>query len=78
MSCKSFALEPMVFTSLFISWIRKSSFLPIGDVISIPFICSIWLTKRTVSSFIAVLSAKIAASVRIREESSVLSLSLFV
>ena len=29
---KEFALDPIVFTSLFISWIRKSIFFPIGEL----------------------------------------------
>ena len=60
-------LEPMVLLSRFISCSRKSSFRPTAPpVVSILFICSRWLRRRTVSSSTATLSAKMAASVRIR------------
>ena len=55
----------MVLASRFISCTRKSSFLPTASPEdNMVFICPKWLLNRTVSSAMATLSAKIAASVR--------------
>ena len=54
----SFALEPMVLVSRFISCTRKSSLQPTGlTSFSMPSSCCRWLRRRTVSSSTAVLSA---------------------
>ena len=68
--CRSLHLEPTVLASRLSSWMRKSSFLP-----TLTSLCSIsrswltWLRRRTVSSSTATLSAKMAASVRMRASS---------
>ena len=62
-STRSEAFEPMVLTSRFISWVRKSSRRPTAPSSSRQaHICAIWDAKRESSSSMAHLSAKIATS----------------
>ena len=62
--------------SRFTSWMRKSSFRPTGSSPdSMVRSCAKWLRSRTVSSSTAILSAKIAASVRILLSSMVVDCS---
>ena len=67
----SLHFEPMVLASRLNSWIRKSSFRPVAPPLaSISRSWPMWLRRRTVSSSTATLSAKMAASVRMRAGSS--------
>ena len=69
---RSLHLEPMVLVSRLISCMRKSSLRPMGSwARSMARSWSRWLRSRTVSSSTATLSAKMAASVRIRASSTV-------
>ena len=59
----SAAFEPMVFTSRFSSWRRKSSFLPMGSSsVSASLNCLQWDRMRASSSAMSALSARMAAS----------------
>ena len=61
----------MVLASRLNSWIKKSSFRPVAPPLSsISRSWPMWLRRRTVSSSTATLSAKMAASVRMRAGSS--------
>ena len=69
---RSLHLEPMVLHSRLISCTRKSSFRPTGtSPASMVRSWAMWLCRRTVSSSTATLSAKMAASVRMRDSSMV-------
>ena len=72
----SWHLEPMVLDSRFSSCVKKSSLRPTGSSSSrMERYWATWLCRRTVSSSMAVLSAKIAASVTMRASSMLRSSS---
>src|SRR5699024_12829 len=67
---RSWHLEPMVLASRLSSWVKKSSLRPTGwPLPRIARYWAMWLRSRTVSSSTAVLSPKMAASVRTRASS---------